>query len=66
MQELKALNAARAIFEKYRIEQSLYPNLGEGEYYVTHLNQVNDIIREVVELFEKEHPLWNFPKFPHE
>lgn len=65
IQELKILNEARAIFEKYRIDQSLYPQLGQGEYYVTNAHQVYDIIQEVVELFGKNKK-WNLGKFPGE
>lgn len=65
--ELKFSNAAFAIFEKFRVEEALFPELKDGnEYYITHKSQVYDIIREVIDLCQTEHPLWNFGKFPHE
>lgn len=64
--ELDFCNRAYAIFERYRIEQSLFPEIKDGEYYIAHRDQVAELINEMIELCRTEHPLWNFPKFPHE
>lgn len=64
IQELKMLNDAYAIFEQYRIESSLYPQLGGGDYFVVEKQQVYDIIRDMAALFEETHPQWNFGKHP--
>lgn len=60
------LNDAFTIFEKYRIDQSLFPQLGGGDYFVINKQQIYDVIREMAAVFEETHPLWNFGKFPDE
>lgn len=64
--ELEVLNAVFAVFEKYRIDSNLYPQLGGGDYFVIEKDQIYDVIRETVQLMTDDHPLWNFGKFPGE
>lgn len=62
--ELDFSNRAFKIFEKYRVAQSLVGF--NDDYRVFNTTNVYDIIREIIELAETEHPLWNFGKFPNE
>lgn len=66
IEELKAMNKIRAVFEKYRIEPSLYPQLGGGDYFLMQAELIPDLIGELANLYAKEKPLWNFGKFPGE
>lgn len=62
-EELKVLNKAYAIFEKFRLESDLFPEM-DKEFFITRKEFVYDIINEIVSLLDTEHPLWNFGKNP--
>lgn len=63
LDEMKVLNKAYAIFEKFRLESDLFPEM-DKEFFIARKENIYDIINEIVALMETEHPLWNFGKHP--